>query len=481
VNWRAICRLLGVLTLVYSLGFLPSLGVALLYGDGESATFAIALCVTALAGLLLWWPARRERSDLKVRDGFLLVALFWALLAVAGAIPFLLGLHLDFTDAMFEAVSGFTTTGATVIIGLDRLPPSILYHRQQIQFLGGAGVIVLALAILPVLAVGGMELYRAEASGITKEDKLTPRIADTARALWAIYVGFTVLCAVAYRLAGMSTFDAIGHAYATVATAGFSTHDASIGHFDSIAIEVICVVFMLLGGVNFAVHFLAWRRRSPMSYLRDAEVRIYLALFVAFTLAVAATLVSTDATGTPGQALRQSTFQVASILTSTGFTTANFSVWPLHVPLLLVVLSFIGGCAGSTAGGIKVVRIVLLAKLGVRQLYVLIHPHAIAPIKLGRRRVREEVLYSVWGYYSLYILTALVLMTGMMAAGLDLTSAVGAVVASLNLLGPGLGEVAVTFGSVGIVVKWLAIFGMLVGRLEVFTLLMLLTPAFWRH
>jgi trk system potassium uptake protein TrkH len=481
MNWKAICRLLGTLTGVYSLGFVPSIGVAIAYDDGEAVHFATSLAITAIAGFLLWWPARADRSELKVRDGFLLVALFWGLLPLAGAIPFLLGLHLDFTDAMFEAVSGFTTTGATVIEGLDRLPPSILYHRQQIQFLGGAGVIVLALAILPLLAVGGMELYRAEASGITKEEKLTPRIADTARSLWALYVGFTALCALAYWLAGMSAFDAIGHAYTTVSTAGFSTHDASIAHFDSVAIETICVVFMLLGGINFATHFHAWRRRSPLAYLRDAEVRIYFSLFVAFTLLVTVTLAATGFYGSPAEAFRRSVFQAASVMTTTGFATANFSLWPLHVPLVLAVLSFIGGCAGSTAGGIKVVRIALLAKLGMRQLYVLVHPNAVAPVKLGARRVREDVLYSVWGYYSLYVLTALVLMTGMMAAGLDLVSAFGAVIASLNLLGPGLGEVAVTFGTVGVVVKWLAIVGMLVGRLEVFTLLMLLTPAFWRH
>lgn len=437
--------------------------------------------MTALVGLGLWWPFRSDRSELKVRDGFLLVSLYWALLGIAGAIPFILGLHLSFTDAVFEAVSGFTTTGATVIVHLDDLPASVLYHRQQIQWLGGLGVIVLALAILPILGVGGMQLYRAEASGITKEEKLTPRIADTARALWTIYLGLTVACGIAYWLAGMNAFDAVGHAFSTVATGGFSTHDASIGHFDSIAIESICIVFMLLGGTNFAIHFVAWRRRSVMPFLRDSEVRVYLGIFAALALLIGATLYVAGTYPTAPHAMRQSAFQVASVLTSTGFTTANFAVWPLHVPLVLAIASYIGGCAGSTAGGIKVVRIVLLAKLGLRQMFVLSHARAVAPIKLGARRVNEEVLYSVWGYYSLYVATALVLAVGMMAAGLDLTSAFGAVTASLNLLGPGLGEVATSFASVNFVVKWLAVIGMLVGRLEVFTLLILLTPAFWRH
>lgn len=481
MNWRTILRLLGILLAFYSLGFVPSLAVSFYYGDGEAAHFAEAMALTAVAGIAVWVPFRRDRGELKVRDGFLVVTLFWAVLGLVGAIPFILGLHLDPTDAIFEAVSGFSTTGATVLVGLDRLPPSILYHRQQIQWLGGMGVVVLALAILPLLGVGGMQLYRAEASGITKDDKLTPRIAHTARALWAIYVGLTIACGFAYWLAGMTPFDAVGHAYTTVATAGFSTHDASIGHFASPAIETICIVFMLLGGVNFAVHFLVWKRRNPLAYLRDPETRIFAAIYVLATLFVAASLWLVREDAGDATALRHSAFQVASVMTSTGFTTADFASWPLHLPMTLVILSFVGGCAGSTAGGIKVVRIALLAKMGIRQLAVLVHTRSVALIKLGQRRVPEEVVYAVLGYYTLYIVTALALMTGFLAAGLDLVSSLGAVVASINLLGPGLGEVASNFAGVSPTVKWLAVFGMLVGRLEVFPLLVLFTPTFWRH
>ena len=481
MNWRTILRLLGILLAFYSLGFVPSLAVSLYYGDGEAAHFAEAMALTAVAGIAVWAPFRRDRGELKVRDGFLVVTLFWAVLGLVGAIPFILGLHLDLTDAVFEAVSGFSTTGATVIVGLDKLPPSILYHRQQIQWLGGMGVVVLALAILPLLGVGGMQLYRAEASGITKDDKLTPRIAHTARALWAIYVGLTIACGFAYWLAGMTPFDAVGHAYATVATAGFSTHDASIAHFASPAIETICVVFMLLGGVNFAVHFLVWKRRNPLAYLRDPETRIFAAIYVLATLFIAASLWLVRQDGGDATALRHSAFQVASVMTSTGFTTADFASWPLHLPMTLVILSFVGGCAGSTAGGIKVVRIALLAKMGIRQLAVLVHTRSVALIKLGQRRVPEEVVYAVLGYYTLYIVTALALMTGFLAAGLDMVSSLGAVIASINLLGPGLGEVASNFAGVSPTVKWLAVFGMLVGRLEVFPLLVLFTPTFWRH
>lgn len=481
MHWRAITRLFGILLMLYSLGFVPSVGVALLYDDGQSGVFTTSFLITAAAGLLLWLPNTKERSELTVRDGFLVVSLFWVLLGMVGALPLILGLHLGVTDAVFESVSGFTTTGATVIVGLDQLPASILYHRQQIQWLGGMGIIVLAVAILPLLGVGGMQLYRAEASGVTKDEKLTPRITETARALWLIYVTLTIACALAFWLAGMNLFDAIGHSFTTVATGGFSTHDASIGYFDSPAIEAIAIFFMMAGGVNFAIHFLAWRRLDGRVYGTDPEVRAYGLIFFFSTLFIAASLYWASAYTSGWESLRHSAFQVASILTSTGFGTATFAEWPLHIPLVLVILSFTGGCAGSTAGGIKVVRIMLLAKLGLRQLFQLAHPRAISVVKLGRRPVSDDIVYSVWGFYVLYIVTALLLTVAMMAAGLDLESAFGAVVATINLLGPGLGEVAGNFTSVNAVVKWLGIFGMLVGRLEVFTLLILFMPAYWRN
>jgi len=481
MHWRAITQLFGILLLLYSLGFIPSLGIALLYGDGQWGIFAESLLITAMAGLVLWLPNIKQRSELSVRDGFLVVTLFWVLLGFAGALPFILGLHLGVTDAIFESVSGFTTTGATVMVGLDQVAPSILYHRQQIQWLGGMGIIVLAVAILPLLGVGGMQLYRAEASGVAKHEKLTPRIAETARVLWAIYFSLTLACAMAFWVAGMDLFDAVGHAFTTVSTGGFSTHDASLGKYDSTLIEMIAIVFMLAGGVNFSIHFIAWRRLSMQPYGADPEVRVYGILFVLATLFVAASLYWTDAYAGAPESLRYAAFQVASILTSTGFGTATFAEWPLHIPLILVILSFTGGCVGSTAGGIKVLRIMLLAKMGVRQLFQLAHPQSVSLVKLGRVPVSDEVIFSVWGFYVLYIVTSLLLTVAMMAAGLDLESAFGAVVATINLLGPGLGDVALNFATVSPVIKWLGIFGMLVGRLEVFTLLILFLPAYWRH
>lgn len=481
MHWRTILRLFGILLLFYSLSFLPSIGISLLYEDGEWLVFAASTLITAGTGLLLWLANISHSDELTVRDGFLFVTLFWVILGILGSLPFILGLDLGLTNAVFESMSGFTTTGATVIVGLDQLPPSILYHRQQIQWLGGMGIIVLAVAILPLLGVGGMQLYRAEASGVAKHEKLTPRIMETARALWLIYLVLTVACALAYWLADMNWFDAVGHAFTTVATGGFSTHDASIGHFNSVSIEVIAIVFMLAGGVNFAVHFLAWRGLNIRRYFSDPEARGYGVIFIAATIFVALSLYWSGAYGELGESVRYAAFQVASIFTSTGYGTATFSAWPLHIPLMLVILSFTGGCAGSTAGGIKVLRIMLLAKLGVRQLFHLAHPRAVSVIKLGHRPVSDDVVFSVWGFYVLYIVTSLLLTVAAMAAGLDLESALGVTVSTINLLGPGLGEVAENFATVGPIVKWLGVFGMLAGRLEIFTLLILFLPAYWRH
>lgn len=477
----SVIRLCGILLVIYSLSFLSSLAIALLFADRQWDAFLGSFAITIAAGLLLWVPTRNCSGEISVRDGFLTVALFWAILGVIGALPLVLGMHLGLTDAVFESVSGFTTTGATVIVGLDALPPSVLFHRQQMQWVGGMGVIVLAVAILPWLGIGGMQLYRAEASSVVKNEKLTPRIAETGRALWSIYVVLTALCAVAFWLAGMTPFDAIGHAFSTISTGGFSTHDLSMAYFDSVLIESIAIVFMLAGGINFAIHFTAWRRLDIGCYFGDAETRGYSWLFIGATTLLTASLFWVETYSGLADSLRHSAFQVASVLTSTGFTTATFADWPLHVPLVLVIISFIGGCAGSTAGGMKVMRTILLGKMGSRQLYQLAHPQGVTAVKFGDRPVSDDILQSVWGFCVLYAITTLALTLGMMAAGLDLESAFGAVVATVNLLGPGLGDVAGNFASVGPAVKWLAVFGMLFGRLEVFTLLILFTPAYWRY
>lgn len=481
MHWRTITYLFGVLLMLYSLSFFPSIAVALLYQDGQWDVFLICLLVSAVTGLILWGSSRKTRTELSVRDGFLFVTLFWFILSVTGSLPFILGLHLGFTDAIFESVSGFTTTGSTVIGQLDQLPPSILYHRQQIQWLGGMGIIVLAVAVLPLLGVGGMQLYRAEASGVARHEKMTPRILQTARAFWLIYFLLTLVCALAYWAAGMKLFDAVGHAFSTIATGGFSTHDASLAFYNSGLIESIAVFFMLAGGVNFAIHFIALRRQTITPYTSEPEVVSYGVIFMTGAALVSLTLYVVGSYPGLWQSIRYGTFQVASILTSTGFTTAAFSEWPAHIPIMLVTLSFIGGCAGSTAGGIKVLRVILLGKVASRQLLQLAHPQSVSMVNFGKESVPEDVLFSVTAFFILYLSSSLVLTTAMMFAGLDLESAIGAVVATINLLGPGLGDVSTTFESVNPAVKWLAVCGMLIGRLEVFTLLILFLPSFWRH
>ncbi|MEM7278840.1 MAG: TrkH family potassium uptake protein, partial [Pseudomonadota bacterium] len=410
-------------------------------------------------------------------------ASFWLVLGAFGAAPFYFSEvpTLSLTDAVFESISGLTTTGATVITGLDALPKSILYYRQQLQWLGGMGIIVLAVAVLPMLGVGGMQLYRAEAPGPIKDTKLTPRITETAKALWYVYLGFTLLCAGSYWLAGMDVFDALCHSFSTVAIGGFSTHDLSIGHFQSSTIDLIAVVFMLLAGINFSLHFFSWRNNSIRHYAEDPEFRAYIAILTVLTVIVAGTLALNNEYGSLSQNVTHGLFQAVSIATTTGFTTANYASWPGALPVILILASFIGGCAGSTAGGMKVIRWLLVYKQGTREITRLVHPNAEIPVRLGRKAVSYRVVDAVWGFFAVYIIVFGVTMIALMATGMDQVSAFSAVAASLNNLGPGLGEVTAGFMSVSNPAKWIAVVAMVLGRLEIFTLLVLITPTFWRR
>ncbi len=479
---KAVQRIVGILLMLFSVTMLPPAGVGWFYGDGAVAPFFLAFLLTLFTGLVLWFTVRRNRRELRLRDGFLVVVSFWTVLSLFGALPFFLAENprMTFTDAVFESVSGLTTTGATVITGLDDLPHSILFYRQQLQWLGGMGIIVLAVAVLPMLGVGGMQLYRAETPGPIKDQKLAPRMTETAKTLWYIYLGLTISCAVAYWAGGMSGFDAIAHSFSTVAIGGFSTHDQSIGYFESPLIEIIAVCFMLLSGVNFSLHFLAWRSLSFRPYCQDPEAKAYFTILFVVSIVTIGYLYMTHAFDGLGTTAHHGLFQAVSIGTTTGFTTAYFQQWPGFLPILLLLVSFIGGCAGSTGGGMKVIRILLLLKQGGREIIRLIHPSAQLPVKIGGKALSDRVVDAVWGFFSLYVVSFCLMSLMLAASGLDFVTSFSAVAACLNNLGPGLGEVAANYASLNDTSKWVLCFAMLLGRLEIFTLLVLITPHFWR-
>ncbi|TVQ73007.1 MAG: potassium transporter [Chromatiaceae bacterium] len=483
MHWASVLRVVGLLLMIFSGTMLPPAIISLIYDDGGLLPFVVSFGVLFVLGLLLWLPVCRSRQDLRTRDGFLIVVLFWTVLGLSGALPLSLSQapSVSFTDAAFESMSGLTTTGATVLVGIDDLPESIRFYRQQLQWLGGMGIIVLAVAILPMIGVGGMQLYRAETPGPVKDTKLTPRIAETAKALWYIYLSLTVACASAYWLAGMNWFDAIGHSFSTVAIGGFSTYDASIGHFDNPVISMICVVFLLIAAINFAMHFMAWRTRSLTHYLKEPEVRWFLGIMATLITVVIITLLVQQHYDHWGDAVHHGIFQAVSIGSTAGFTTQDFEGWPVFLPVLLLMVAFIGGCAMSTGGGIKVIRFMLLIKQGYREVIRLIHPQALVPIKVGGKPVPDRVIDAVWGFFATYIALFALMMLTLMATGLDQVTAFSAVAATITNLGPGLGAVAENYAAISDLAKWVLMFAMLLGRLEVFTLLVLLTPAFWRH
>jgi trk system potassium uptake protein TrkH len=475
-----VIRTFGVLFLLFSTTLLPPAVFSLVYADGHFGHFAWVFAGSAAAGVALWLPLRRKSLTIRNRDGFGIVALMWLCMSLLGSLPFIFGLGMSFADALFESASGYTTTGATVIVGLDALEPSILFYRQEIQWVGGIGVVVLAVAMLPMLGIGGMQLYRAETPGPVKDERLTPRITHTARTVAVVYIGMTAVCAGCYWLAGMSVFDAVGHAFSTLSTGGYSTHDASIAFFDSAAIETVAIVFMLAGGISFNMHFVVWGTLRFSSYLRNEETRVFLLVSLGLAVLTAFVLLESGAEQSLWQAWRLAAFEVASVITSTGFGIADFSLWPAALPVILIFSSIMGGCAGSTAGGVKVIRFVILARQAAVYVQKLIHPRLVRPIRIDGRVIPPAVIDGVWAFFTVYMFIYGLLMLVLMMNGLDQITAFGAVAATLNNLGPGLGEVAGSFTSVDDASKIVLSLAMVLGRLEIFTLLVLLSPSIWR-
>lgn len=478
-----VLHLLSFLILLFSLTMLVPVAVGWIYEESDISSFLITFAITLVIGLAGFLGTQNHVGALRTRDGFLVVVLFWVVFSLASAMPFILDTRLDLTttDALFEGISGITTTGASVLNNIDTLPPSILYYRAQLNFLGGLGIIVLAIAVLPLLGIGGAKLYQSEMPGPLKEAKLTPRIADTAKHLWFIYLTLAGLCALAYRIAGMTWFSAVCHSLSTVSLGGFSPHGDSIGFYhQSTAIEIVGGVFTLLAAVNFALYFLAVANVSLKPILQNAEFRFFILIF-SLVAGITCFELYRSSTFDGHGSLVHGFFQAASIMTDNGLTAAGYPNWPEHIVILLLGASFFGGCVGSTCGGIKAMRFLVLYQQGKEEIKQLVHPNALNLPKVGGSVVSERVIRSVWGLFFLYIFFACIFIWGVIASGHDLKTAFGTVAACMNNMGVGYGDTATGFGGLTDQAKWLMYAAMLFGRLEIFPILIIFSRTFWRY
>jgi len=480
MNYKSIFNLLGILLAIFSLSFLPPLILSVFYAEPLSGIFLNSFLFLITLGCLMWFASRQKDLPLNISDGFIITTMFWVVLACAGSIPFYF-FGLNANDAIFESVSGITTTGATVIVGLDELPKSLLLYRQLLQWIGGMGLIILAVAVMPTLGIGGGQLYKMELPGSHGNQKLTPKITDSAKALWKIYFGLTIICALLYVLSGMNLFDAIAHSLSTVAGGGFSTHDESIGFFNSGLIEAICIIFMLLSAASFAVHYAAIFGGKPLKYFYDSEFRFFLSVVILIAIVVCIFHSVSNSYTDFLLTVRTSIFHTVSIVTTSGFTTENFSLWPSFLPYLLLVGAFMGACSQSVGGGIKTWRVLIMVKQAYKEILNIIHPNAVLSSKIGNKVVDSKIAEKVWGFFSIYVFIFMFLLMAMLGTGLDFESSFSAIGACLNNLGPGLGEVANNYKNVSEGGKIILCIAMILGRLEIFTLLVLFTPAFWRR
>lgn len=483
MQYRAIIRIVGFMLMLFSSSVIAPLMICFFYQDAGLHSFLTTGLLEFVIGFFCWFSLNKQKPMLKTREGFLIVVVIWIVLSLFAALPFWLvaSVHLSFTDALFEAISGLTTTGATMMTHIDSLPHAILFYRQELQFLGGMGIVVLAVAILPMLGIGGMQLYRAEKSEPLKENKLTPRITETAKMLWFIYLSLTAACAWSYWIAGMSFFDAVGESFATISTGGFCMHDNSFAFYHSNAILMISMLFMFLGGTSFTLHFLAFQRRNILIYWKDIEFRYYMYIIIIIALFTTLVISLYQVYSTFGQSLMKSLFTVISIVTTSGFTNAQFGSWPSFIPVLLMMVAIIGACGGSTAGGIKVMRFILVCKQSMREIRRLIHPNGVYSIKFGRHSLDVKTIEAMWGFMAIFIASFALLLLALMATGMNLITAFTAVVDTLANLGAGIGVLSKTFVNITVPAKWILMLSMIAGRLEIFTLLLLFTPAFWRN
>lgn len=477
-----VSRILGLFLMVFSVTLLIPIVVSVIYDEHTAQAFFLAFAITFSLGMVMWLPFSRLPIELRTRDGFIITVLFWVVLGLTGTLPLMLveEVHLSFSDAIFESVSAITTSGGTVITGLDFLPKSILYYRQQLHFLGGIGIVVIAVAIMPMLGIGGMQLYRAEMVGPSKETKMTPRIAETAKALFVIYVFLNVVCTLAYWAAGMTFFDALTHSFSTIATGGFANYDASMGYFDSNLIVAICTFFMIVSAMSFGLHYYAWVRGTVFHYWRNPEAKVFLLTLLGGAGIVSAYLYFSDVYGVEAS-LYHGIFQMVSITTTTGFTTDSFSAWPTFLPYFLLVLSFFGGCVGSTTGGVKMGRMLIMLKQVMREVSRLVHPSGVFSMKIRNWAVPTRVTDAVWAFFGVYLAVFYIIVLLLLASGLDYVTAWSATAASLNNMGPGLGDVGAHFGDINNFAKWVLSAAMILGRLEIFTVLVLFSPMFWRR
>lgn len=452
--------------------------IGILYSEDNHKIYVFVFIIVFAFGLLLWLLSRGSLNEIRITEGFVITVLFWFVLGIIGSIPFVLS-GITIIDSIFESISGVTTTGATVLTALEDLPKSLLIYRQLLQWIGGMGLIILVVAIMPSFGIGGSQLFKMDAPGFDSSEKLTPTIRESAAALWKIYIGLTVLCFFAYLLAGMDIFNAVSHALSTVAIGGFSTYDQSIGFFNNIYIEIVCIVFMLLSATSFSLHYYSVFHGKRLKHFYDPELRFFFLILLGIIIIISLYYLIIDNLDLSN--LRHIIFQTVSIVTTSGFVTGEYSLMPGFVPFLLLVGAFIGACSGSVGGGLKAWRVLIIINQAKKEITKIIHPSAVVTTKIGKKVIDASISEKVWGFFTIYVVTFIMLLMLVLSSGLDFESAFSAVGATLNNLGPGLGVVSENYGSLSVVTKMTLCLAMILGRLEIFTLLVVLTPAFWRR